>query len=275
MAFEHPGDGALDYFPCRYGKSKLLFRGPRRALDGPYCTVLGGTASYGKFVPYPYPALVEAATGMPVVNLGCVNAGPDVYLNDPEILDVAARAQVTVLQVLGAANLTNRFYAVHPRRNDRFLSAYPLLATMYRDVDFTEFNFTRHMLLSLQTAGPERFALVAEELRAAWVARMQALIMAISGPVLLLWMSDRPPGPPEARPDLARDPLLVDRDMLTTLRPMVAGYVEAVISAEARAQGVAGMAFGPLDRPAAAQVPGPAAHREAAAALMPLLEPML
>jgi len=275
MAFEHPGDGALDYFPCRYGKSKLLFRGPRRALDGAYCAVLGGTASYGKFVPYPYPALLEAATGLTVVNLGCVNAGPDVYLNDPEIVAVAARAQVTVLQVLGAANLTNRFYAVHPRRNDRFLSAHPLLATMYRDVDFTEFNFTRHMLLSLQAAGPERFALVAEELRSAWVARMQALIRAISAPVLLLWLSDRPPGPTEARADLGRDPLLVDRDMLASLRPMVSGYVEAVISPEARAQGVEGMAFGPLDRPAAALVPGPAAHREAAAALLPLLEPML
>ncbi len=31
------------------------------------------------------------------------------------------------------------------------------------------------------------------------------------------------------------------------------------------------MAFGPLDRPAAAQMPGPAAHAEVAAALVPRL----
>lgn len=272
MAFEHLGDGALDYLPCRYGNSKLLFRGPRRALDAPYCAILGGTASYGKFVPYPYPALVEAATGTPVVNLGCVNAGPDVYLNDPEILAIADRAKVTVLQVLGATNLTNRFYAVHPRRNDRFLWPQPPLTSMYRDVDFTEFNFTRHMLLSLQAAGQDRFELVAEELRQAWVARMQALIGAISGPVLLLWLSDRPPGPREPRPDLARDPLLVDRDMLAEVRAVAAGYVEVVTTAAARARGVEGMAFAPLDRPAAALVPGPDAHREVAAALLPWLE---
>ena len=60
MAFENPGQGALDYFPCRYGHSKLLFRGPRRKLDGAYCAVLGGSETYGKYVREPYPALIEA-----------------------------------------------------------------------------------------------------------------------------------------------------------------------------------------------------------------------
>lgn len=275
MAFEHPGDGALDYLPCRYGNSRLLFRGPRRALESPYCAVLGGTASYGKFVPSPYPALLEVATGMPVVNLGCVNAGPDVYLSDPEVLAIAGRAQVTVLQVLGAANLTNSLYAVHPRRNDRFLWAKPDLVALYRDVDFTEFSFTRHMLMSLQAVGPDRFGRVVAELRRAWVDRMQALIRALPGPVLLFWLSDRQPPAEADAGDLDRDPMLVDRDMVAALRPLVGGYVEAVISDAARAEGVEGMAFAPLDRPAAARVPGPAAHREATTALLPGLLALL
>ena len=70
MAYAYPGDGALDYFPCRYGMSKLLFRGPHRELDGPFCAVLGGTETYGKFVADPYPALVEQMTGLRMVNLG-------------------------------------------------------------------------------------------------------------------------------------------------------------------------------------------------------------
>jgi hypothetical protein len=57
---------------------------------------------------------VEAA------NLGLVNAGIDVFINEPMIQDFCAGAVVTVIQVLGAANMSNRFYAVHPRRNDRF-----------------------------------------------------------------------------------------------------------------------------------------------------------
>ena len=59
MAYEFAGDSALDYFPCRYGQSKLLFRGPRRRFDGPYAAAIGGTETYGKFVADPYPALVR------------------------------------------------------------------------------------------------------------------------------------------------------------------------------------------------------------------------
>ena len=70
MAYAFPGAGALDYFPCRYGTSRLLFRGPRRMLDRPYVALLGGTETYGKYVPQPYPALIEAETGLRMVNLG-------------------------------------------------------------------------------------------------------------------------------------------------------------------------------------------------------------
>ncbi len=183
MAYAYPGDGALDYFPCRYGKSKLLFRGPRRDLAKPYVAVLGGTETYGKFVPVPYPALVEQQTGLRMVNLGCINAGPDVYVNEPVVLDIASKAQVTVVQIVGAQNLSNRFYAVHPRRNDRFLRASSLLCTIFREVDFTEFHFTRHMLQTLQAVSPEKFEVVAEELRAAWVARMIGLLNMIPGKI--------------------------------------------------------------------------------------------
>ncbi len=267
MAYAYPGDGAPDYFPCRYGTSKLLFRGPRRSLDRAYCVVLGGTATYGKFVARPYPALVEAATGLRMVNLGCINAGPDVYLNDPSVLAIAAQAQVSIVQIMGAPNLTNRFYTVHPRRNDRFLSAQPILKSMFREVDFTEFHFTRHMLQALQVAAPDRFLIVAEELRSAWVSRMQALLGSLSGRVLLLWIADQPPGQPEAVPDLTRDPVLVDVEMISSIRSDSRDYLEITSSPGARAQGLRGMNYGPMEAPAALLVPGPAVHAEIAAAL--------
>lgn len=271
MAYAYPGDGAPDYFPCRYGTSKLLFRGPRRSLDGSYCAVLGSTATYGKFVSRPYPALVEASTGLRMVNLGCINAGPDVFLNDPSVIAIAARAQVSIVQVMGAPNLTNRFYTVHPRRNDRFLTAQPPLKSMFREVDFTEFHFTRHMLQTLRAAAPERFEVVAEELRRVWVARMQALVEALSGRVLLLWIADHPPAPRAPVPDLTHDPVLVDSTMIEAIRPMTLDFLAVVSSPEALARGVQGMDFGPMDGPAAQLVPGPAVHQEVAAALAPRL----
>ena len=271
MAFEYPGDGSLDYYPCRYGKSRLMFRGPRRDLALPYVVTLGGTETYGKFVPEPFPALIEASTGLRTVNLGCINAGLDVYLKDSDIMNTAGRARVAVVQIVGAHNLTNRFYAVHPRRNDRFLHASPLLRTIFREVDFTEFNFTRHMLQTLQSVSPDKFEVLAEELRAAWVARMKALLTALPCKTVLVWISPSAPPTPGRRADLSLDPLLVDAEMVAAVRPHATSYVEAKPSPEALESGVTGMAYAPLDEPAASALPGPAAHRDIANALTPEL----
>ncbi|MES2666386.1 MAG: DUF6473 family protein [Pseudomonadota bacterium] len=272
MAFVHPGDGALDYYPCRYGMSKLLFRGPHRAPAGGYCVSLGGTETYGKFIAMPYPALLERRLSLPVINLGCINAGPDVYLNDPGVLDLAAGARVAVVQVVGAQNLTNRYYTVHPRRNDRFLSASPLLRHMFRDVDFTEFHFTRHMLQTLQAVGPDRFEILAEELRAAWVQRMKALLARLPRARVLVWLAGHAPLRAGLVPDLHQDPILVDAEMIAALMPHVSAYAEHITSGP---HDTRGMVFAPMEEPAAQGLPGPAVHQDLAETLAPMLDRFL
>ncbi|GLS85371.1 hypothetical protein GCM10010873_03440 [Cypionkella aquatica] len=275
MAYVFPGEGSLDYFPCRYGSSRVLFRGPRRDIERAYVAVLGGTETYGKFVPVPFPDLIERQLGMPVVNLGCMNAGPDVFINEAGVTEIAAQASVTVVQVLGALNLSNRYYAVHPRRNDRFLGATPLLRTIFPRVDFTEFNFTRHMLMALQSASVDKFEVVADELRAAWVTRMKLLLSRLGKTTILLWASDLPPPQPTRRVDLTCNPLLIDTEMINAIRAPVARYVQAVFSAQALSQGVDGMAFASMEAPAAAGLPGPAAHQEIADMLMPAIHQLM
>jgi hypothetical protein len=275
MAYVYPGDGSLDYYPCRYGASKLLFRGPRRDLGVPYCVTFGGTETYGKFVPEPFPALTESMTGHRIVNLACVNAGIDMYLKDPEIMGIASKAQVAVVQIIGAQNQTNRYYAVHPRRNDRFLYASPILRAIFRDVDFTEFNFTRHMLQTLYRMSPDKFEVVAEELRAAWVSRMRTLLTSLSTHTVLLWVSKAPPPMPDRRANLALDPLLIDSEMIDAVRPHATRYLQVIPSADAWARGTEGMAFAELDRIAAAGLPGPSAHQEIAEALSAELRRLL
>ncbi len=273
--YEHHADTALSYHPCRYGKSKLLFRGPKRALKGAYCAMLGGTETYGKFLERPYPMLVEEKTGLPVVNLGCVNAGVDVFASDAEVLNLCTRARVTVVQVMGAHNMSNRFYAVHPRRNDRFLRASALMKAIYREVDFTEFNFTKHMLGALRTLSPERFETVLDELRAAWCARMTTLADRIDGKTVLMWLSDRAPTQRESSGSLDHEPLFVDAEMLDRVRPLFTDYIEVVASPAARSTGVDGMIFPPMEEPAAAEIPGPAVHEEVATMLAPVVERLM
>ncbi len=284
MSFDATGRGGLDYFPCRYGRSRLLFRGPRRRLDGDYALFLGGTLTYGRFIETPFPALLEEETGIKCVNLGWQNAGIDAFLNDPAVMEIAANARVTVVQVLGAQNMSNRFYAVHPRRNDRFLNASPLMKQLFRDVDFTEFTFNRHMLSVLRRISPERNAIICDELQAAWLARMRHLLRRIDGRVILLWFADHDPWVPMEgqrrgdillQGDLSRDPLFVDRDMIEALRPDVTEVVEVVASPAALSQGTAGMVFTPLEAGAAAATLGPLAHGEVKEALRPALLRMM
>ncbi|MEI4471273.1 DUF6473 family protein [Frigidibacter sp. MR17.24] len=266
MAFEHQGASALDYQPCRYGDSKLVFRGPRRRLDGCYVAALGGSETYGKFVPQPWPRLLEVAIGLPVVNFGCMNAGIDVFVTDQVLVQAAAQAAVTVIQVLPPENMSNRFYTVHPRRNDRFLRASPLLRSLFREVDFADFHFTGHLLGALQAADPDRFAQVETELRTAWGARMKTLLARIPGPKVLLSLDN--PLPPDAPPHpLGPMPHLITSAMMADLMPLGLDLVHVAPTLAARTSGIAGMGYAPLDEPIARRVAPPAVHAEIAEAL--------
>jgi hypothetical protein len=283
MTFDTTGRAGLDYLPCRYGRSRLHFRGPRRRLIGDYALFLGGSETFGRFIENPFPALLEAETGIKCVNFGWQNAGVDAFLNDPTVIDVAEKARVTVVQVMGAQNMSNRFYTVHSRRNDRFLNASGLMKQMFRDVDFTEYAFNRHLLSSLRQISPERYMMIRDELKSAWLARMRHLLQAIGGRTILLWFSGHSPNVDTGAPltdrakgdDLGHDPLFIDRVMLETLRPLVTALVEVTASPRALAQGTGGMVFSPLEAPAAAGMLGPLAHQEAADQLRPVLTALM
>lgn len=266
MAYEDIGGGGLDYFPCRYGRSRLLFRGPKRKLEGNYVAVLGSSETYGKFVASPFPDRLQANIGVPVVNFGCMYAGVSIFIDDDAVLSACSDAKLTIIQVMSAHNMSNRLYSVHPRRNDRFLKASETLRAMYPATDFTDFNFTRHLLTSLQRESEQGFALVEAELRQAWLGRMRLLINKIESPVVLLWMSDRRPSEAGSLDDKC-GPYFVDAHLLNELAPDVAEIVEVVASDEARDESLEDMVYAPMEAPAASEMPGPLHHEETAQAL--------
>ncbi|MGC1495862.1 MAG: DUF6473 family protein [Sulfitobacter sp.] len=274
MTYDALGPGALDYLPCRYGTSKLLFRGPRRDLDRPYLSFIGGTETYGKFIKSPFPALVEESVGRTCVNFGLPNAGIDAFAHDSFVVNAAAKGDVTIIQVLGAQNMTNRFYAVHPRRNDRFVSASTLLSTIYREVDFADFHFNKHMLSRLLLVSPERFAAVRGELQQAWLARMRLMLGQIQGKKILLWCADHlpPKGGDNDKSALGADPLFITREMMDEMAAHVTKVVEVVASPQAIEAGTEGMIFSQMEAMAAAEIMGPIAHKEIAVAVTQAIE---
>lgn len=275
MKHETIEGGGLHYAPCRYGLSRIFFRGPRRQLSDPYVAFLGGTETFGKFIDRPVPALVEKEIGRTCVNFGCVNGGVDAFVNDPTIMAACHDAQLTVVQIMGANHLSNRFYSVHPRRNDRFLRASTVMQAIFNDVDFADFTFTRHMLQTLHELSPERFDIVVSELREAWVARMKNMLEQIGPRVILLWfskeeLSDRPW---DERPNgLQADPLFIQEHMINQLRDRVLDVVVSNPSEVALAQGTRGMFFTPMQAKAASEMLGVDCHNEAAGKLSPILK---
>ncbi|KMK66080.1 DUF6473 family protein [Puniceibacterium sp. IMCC21224] len=274
MTYLERGQPGLEYYPCRYGRSKVLFRGPRRPMQEEFVAFLGGTETYGRFIKVPFPSLVEKALRKPCANFGAINAGLDLYINDPTAMEAAQRASVTVIQILGAQNMSNRFYSVHPRRNDRFLKASDLLQILYQEVDFTEFNFNRHMLTQLRDLSEERFDKVAAELRMAWVSRMKHILSVLRQPVYLLWFAQSSPSETPLTA-IEGEPLFIDRQMIESLRPRCAGIIEVTPSDIARAMGTDGMIFNEFEACAAQELMGPQAHIEAADALLKSLDPLM
>lgn len=273
MSYQALSPGGLDYLPCRYGHSKVLFRGPRRSLSDPFVAFFGGTTTYGKFIQTPFPDVLEAELGTTCVNFGSLNGGVDVFATDPFLRDVTTKAAATVIQITSPRNMSNRFYRVHPRRNDRFVDASALLRAIYRDVDFAEFNFTNHMLQRLITISPERFETVLDELRSAWVARMRLVLSQIQGKSILLWASDM--SPEDADCNLDAEPAFVNRAMLEEVASLATHYVEVVASQEAMAMSINEMVLSEMDVPAASKMLGPSVHNEIAMALKPALQSVL
>lgn len=263
------GAGAPDYAPCRYGASKAVFRGPGRDLSRPYVAMLGGSATFGKYVDRPYPVLVEQALGLPVANLGGMNAGPDFYLSDGAALDIAAGACAAVVQVTGAEALSNPFYTVHGRRNDRFLAATATLRALFPQVDFAEIHFTRHLLQVLGRSDGGAFRQVVQGLRLNWLAKMRQLLSRLPPRRVLLWLADT--APPERAEDLDHPPLFIDRAMLEALRPEILALVLASPSPRARGMARFDMTYPETEAVQAACLPGAAVHAEVADRLAPVL----
>lgn len=198
-----PAAGRL-YSPCAIGRSRLVYRGPPRVIEGDFIACLGDSETLGPGVTRPFAARLERSIGMPVLNMGCLGAGCDAFVKDPGALDAARAARIKVLQVLKPALMTNRLYSVHPRRNDRFLRATPELQRCFPEVDFTDFAFIHHMLRALQQLDHRRFEYVCEEMRTAWLRGMHELSRELGEGVILLHIDHADQQGPAITPDMLR-----------------------------------------------------------------------
>lgn len=253
----------IDYAPCHYNDSRLWFRGPCRPLRSHYVACLGGCGVYGRYILRPWPELVAAQIDSTVVNLGVENSCVDAYLNDAGALSTAASAKVVVIELSGVHNTSNRFYATHPRRNDRFLKASPALVSLFPEMDFTEVHFTRHLLTRLYAICPERFCIVAKEVETAWQARLRSLVAKMNGDVFLIWFAPAPLEDNASR--LESDEVKPTRKLLSSLVPQIQRLIEVVPETWRNIDEC--LDVPPLEVGRAVHLPGVLAHKRAGEAV--------
>ena len=118
-----------------------------------------------------------------------MNAGPDVFLNDPAIVESCQPGRGDGGALMGAINVSNRYYAVHPP-NDRFLHGHRCCGRCSARWISRIQLYPPYVAVLQRTSptGSRWWPKIARHL----VERMQALLGRIPGPKLLFWMSDSP-----------------------------------------------------------------------------------
>ena len=129
----------VDFILCQYGNSKNLFRGPKKSCKHTYGVCLGGADTFGGKVPDPFSAMLEREMGMPILNLGAQHSGAGFYIEDDAIHEIIENAQVIFVEAPSVVNQSNPFYRVHPRRNDRFVTALGPLYDLFPVADLIGF----------------------------------------------------------------------------------------------------------------------------------------
>ncbi|MEM1163383.1 MAG: DUF6473 family protein [Pseudomonadota bacterium] len=231
MAEQLIDDPMFDYKLYRFGRSRQVFRGPQPDLRGKYVSFLGGSSTFGRYVDVPYSQIIGQELSITALNLGSEGAGPGFFLSDPEVLRTASSSTVCVVHAMCATALSNRMFSVRPRRNRRIHAVSDLLIGIYPEVDFHRFSFVNALLRHLEAIDDNRFKLVMNEMKNAWIGRTQTLLSSLECKTVLLWFSQRAPEDPEHDPeDPANYPHCVDRAMIDAVKGAADGYVECVTS---------------------------------------------
>lgn len=265
MAFHRPRRSELQYQYCHYEDCLVPFRGPERDLNEPFAAFVGGSEFFGKYVPTPLSDILENRLALKCVNFGAMNAGPEMISSNEDLSEIVSTAEVVVFQVTGAHNISNRFYRVHGRRNDRIVDVLPALQEVFPEGDFMDIHYTRHALSYLQSLSQSRFLIVVEELKARWIESMRDVLSRIDRPTVLFWMARHAPHTDAS--SMVHDPLFVDEAMLRAVADLTDEQVVCRVTPEALRLGTKGMVVPELEEAVAPHLMGPAAMREVADAL--------
>ena len=152
------------------------FRGPQPSdlSPGRFFAAIGAAQTFGCYCPFPFPFLLQEATGLNALNLGVAGAGPKFFTGRPAFIGKANQARFVIVQVMSGRSESNSLFEskggeVLLRRSDGVRQgAGPMYAEM------------------MASSSKREVMAIVEETRGNWLANMKSLLEAIKVPKVLL-----------------------------------------------------------------------------------------
>jgi hypothetical protein len=171
-------------------------------------------------VEHPYPELLMKRLEFPVVNLGLPGAGPQAFIDRPELLEFTNRGKLAIIQVLSARSAPNRYFQC-----DGFSNG-------YRQSDGERISALEafdEIFCAFPTA---EIAEIADETIDNWMKAYENLLAMITVPKILFYFSQSNPNSQlnlQSRKSLfGAFPQLVTTNSLTRLASLADHFVETV-----------------------------------------------
>ena len=220
MVYREQDKWSVNYKAHRFGTLGQHLRLHPRKIESDYVACVGSCQTYGRYAHTPFPAYLDAKLPVQCLNLGFAGGGPDFFLDDTIILETINKAKLVVLQVMDATTVSTKHYRCHPVIQAQLSRVEPLLADRIAEDVYKHCNTTQQLLQGLAKADRRIFDEVVLEARLTYMKRMEALIAAISPPIVLLWFSERAPDEDTRMsryPELPKPPQLLNGSMFNHL----------------------------------------------------------
>jgi hypothetical protein len=224
LGYQYTDRSSVDYDLWYLDGLKMPMRGPQTVFDpaSRFWTFVGAAQTFGRFATHPYPMLVSSWYGVPHINMGFAGAGPEYFVNHPELIDWINRSEMCFLQIMsGRSTSTTLLKAVGfggvlrftegPLKQQRFLAA-----DAYRKL--------------LEYYGRSALERQISEARENWVSAYRSLIDLIGVPVVGVWVGQEESGAGVERGDLLGGfPHLITENEMTVFEGLGVAVVRAEV----------------------------------------------
>jgi len=149
-----------------------------------YGSYVGAAQTFGRFVTYPFPKLLESCVGVRSLNMGITGSGIKKFLDSKWVIDTINQGKFCVLQVMSGRSTSNSLF--HYRTDEwrgtsgiknTLIGKYELAEDAW---DYVFKNKTKKEVINL-----------IEETRKNYVNEYKEFISKINVPIILLWFSVR------------------------------------------------------------------------------------